>query len=262
MSKPDVRPSTAKTAFSCPHCGAYTTQYWRSLKATFRESENTPPFRVRDLEGTKALFLDDMPAGDSRDDFERHLERLHTGLPFIEGKHERYTESIQNADVSECYNCKKLSFWIGEELAWPQASLTIAPNTDMPEAIQRDFLEAGHIVGKSPRGAAALLRLCVQNLCIELGEKGKNINDDIAALVKKGLDPRIQKMLDVVRVVGNNAVHPGELDIRDDLELAVKLFELVNLIVDALISQPKAIDTLYGALGSKTISAIERRDDN
>ena len=203
-----------------------------------------------------------MPAGDSRDDFERYLGRLHTGLPFIEGKHERYTENIQNSDVSECYNCKKLSFWIGEELVWPQSSLGHVPNTDMPEAIQRDFVEAGHIVSQSPRGAAALLRLCVQNLCIELGEAGKNINNDIAELVKKGLDPRIQKMLDVVRVVGNNAVHPGELDVRDDLELALKLFELVNLIVDALISQPKAIDSLYGALGPKAISAIERRDGN
>ena len=39
--------------------------------------------------------------------------------------------------------------------------------------------------------------------CGHLGESGKNINDDIAALVKKGLNLMIQQSLDVVRVIGN-----------------------------------------------------------
>ena len=54
---------------------------------------------------------------------------------------------------------------------------------------------------------------------VHLELKGKNIDDDIGALVKRGLDARIQKALDVVRVVGNNAVHPGQIDLRDDNEL-------------------------------------------
>lgn len=67
-------------------------------------------------------------------------------------------------------------------------------------------------------------------------------------------------MLDVVRVIGNNAVHPGELDIRDDPEIAGKLFKLVNMVVDAMISRPKSIEDLYNDLGPKMHSAIERRD--
>ena len=125
-----------------------------------------------------------------------------------------------------------------------------------------DYSEAGDIVNASLRGAAALLRLGIQKLCKHLGEPGKNINNDIAALVKKGLDPRVRQMLDVVRVIGNNAVHPGEIDLRDDRVTAERLFVLVNMITDIMISQPKAIQEMYGKLGEGALAAIEKRDSN
>jgi len=75
------------------------------------------------------------------------------------------------------------------------------------------------------------------SLCI--GEKGENINDDIASLVKKGLPPTIQKSLDIVRVTGNNAVHPGEMNLKDDIETAASLCQLINLIADVMIIKPK-----------------------
>lgn len=102
----------------------------------------------------------------------------------------------------------------------------------MPTDIAKDYREARSVFNPSPRSAAALLRLCVQKLCIELGEPGKNINEDIGSLVAKGLSPKVQKALDVVRVVGNEQVHPGTLDVRDNPEIAAKLFALVNFIVD------------------------------
>lgn len=67
------------------------------------------------------------------------------------------------------------------------------PNEDLPPEIQRDFQEARSIAADSPRGAAALLRLAIQKLCVHLGESGANINGDIAALVKRGLPPRFNK---------------------------------------------------------------------
>ena len=80
------------------------------------------------------------------------------------------------------------------------------------------------------------MRLCVQRLCRHLGEKGENIDDDICALVKKGLNPLVQKSLDIVRVIGNEAVHPGVLDLKDDRDTALRLFELVNSIADRIRS--------------------------
>jgi hypothetical protein len=131
----------------------------------------------------------------------------------------------------------------------------------MPADVKAIFLEANDILDKSPRGAAALLRLCVQKLMPHLGEKGKNINNDIASLVAKGLDTRIQKALDVVRVAGNYAVHPGQIDWDDDKTVATQLFGLVNLIVETQITQKKHIEDLFEAVVPDTVKAeIEKRD--
>lgn len=123
-------------------------------------------------------------------------------------------------------------------MVFPLVVLAPAPNPDLPNEIAVDFEEARNVAPRSSRAAAALLRLCVQKLCIHLGEPGDNINSDIANLVGKGLPAKIQQALDIVRVIGNNAVHPGQIDLRDDSETAYQLFNLVNLIADVMITQP------------------------
>jgi hypothetical protein len=134
------------------------------------------------------------------------------------------------------------------------------PHEDLPPEVVEDYQEAQGIVAASPRGAAALLRLAIQKLCMHLGEKGKDLNEDIGHLVKKGLPQQIQRSLDIVRVIGNNAVHPGQIDIRDDPETAQRLFELVNLIVEVMVSQPKRIEELYDRLPEGAKAQIEKRD--
>jgi hypothetical protein len=130
----------------------------------------------------------------------------------------------------------------------------------LPEEIRADYDEARRIIDRSPRGAAALLRLCVQKLCHHLGESGQNVNSDIASLVKKGLNPKIQKSLDIVRVIGNEAVHPGTMDLRDSPETAATLCGLINVIAETMISQPKTIDQLYDQLPPEKREHIEKRD--
>ena len=123
-----------------------------------------------------------------------------------------------------------------------------------------DTRAASSIAGKSPRGAAALLRLCIQKLCNHLLGKELNINSAIAELVKSGLRVDIQQALDSVRVIGNESVHPGEMNIKDDRETAAALFDLVNLIVEELISQPKKIREIYAKLPAQKTAEILKRD--
>ena len=47
------------------------------------------------------------------------------------------------------------------------------PHDDMPEQAKKTFREAQSILGKSPRGACMMLRLCVEQLLTELGYEQK-----------------------------------------------------------------------------------------
>lgn len=162
--------------------------------------------------------------------------------------------------VGLCMRCGSRTVWLEKKLIYPSARAAPSPNADLPHEIANDYEEASSILGLSPRGSAALLRLCVQKLCRHLGEKGKNINDDIASLVRKGLPASVQQALDVVRVTGNEAVHPGQLDLSDDQETVGALFRLVNFITAKMISEPKEIEALYNGLPEAKRKEIERRD--
>lgn len=133
------------------------------------------------------------------------------------------------------------------------------PNPEMPEAVLKLYIEASAIHTKSPRGAAALLRLAIQVLCKELGEAGNNINTDIGNLVKKGLPEIVQQSLDIVRVTGNDAVHPGQID-TDNPDTVGQLFDLVNIIVEYMIALPKRVSGIYKSLPADKIKGISARD--
>lgn len=167
---------------------------------------------------------------------------------------------INNLKIAYCSHCHKYSLWLDKKIIYPSTTGIQPPNNDLLQEIQDDYLEAANIVNKSPRGAVALLRLAIQKLCKQLGEDGKNINNDIASLVKKGLPPTIQQALDIVRVVGNDAVHPGQIDLKDNQEIANKLFELINIIAHVMITQPKEIAALYETLPEEKKEAIVTRD--
>lgn len=255
-----VPPSIREKAFNCPHCGALAKQTWYKLRADARSKDELPN-RLTEETVDRAI-LDTIEDQDQRRQWEEWIQRMIEGTPFIESRESEYFGrwDVFNVDVSRCYNCDKIALWTMSSLAYPLRGDAPLPNADLPEDIRLDFDEAGRIFRVSPRGAAALLRLAIQKLCQLLGGKGRSIDEDISLLVKNGLDARVQRSLDIVRVIGNEAVHPGQIDLRDDVGTAEQLFVLVNLIADIMITQPKQIEEIYGKLPEGKRAAIEKRD--
>jgi hypothetical protein len=171
-----------------------------------------------------------------------------------------YTRLAYNLHISKCFRCGKIAVWVEDTVVFPPARQGPEPNEDLPADIITDFEEARSIVNLSPKGSAALLRLCIEKLCKVLGQTGKDLDKDIAALVRQGLDPRVQKALDIVRVIGNEAVHPGVIDLNDNKDTANQLFGLFNAIADQMISHPKHVNDLYGKLPEEKRKHIEERD--
>lgn len=164
-------------------------------------------------------------------------------------------------ESSICTNCNNVSLWFEEELFYPANISVEPPNSDMPQNAKKDYLEASLVLPSSPRSAAALLRQSIQKICDELITGNDNLNKKIGKLVDNGLDVKIQQSLDVVRVIGNESVHPGQIDLNDTPDVALSLFKLVNLITRRMITEPKEIATIYKALPSAKIEGIKKRDD-
>ena len=226
MSNIFYTPTYEGKKFTCPHCGIVSKQRWYGyLKAR----------NILASEKERKAGLDEL--------------------------------IIKNYEFVKCDNCEDLSLWKNKALVYPKLPqppkkpIVPPPNPDMSFDIQEDYNEAATILEISPRGSAALLRLCIQKICKQLGEKGKDLNEDIGNLVKKGLTPRIQKALDVVRVVGNNAVHPTAFHEKDDIKTAKELFKLVNMIAEDRLTREKELDKIYDMeVPEAKKKAIEERD--
>lgn len=173
-------------------------------------------------------------------------------------------------ETARCARCKTWSLWAMNagakecHLVFPPKLTAPLPNLDLPDDCKGDYEEARRVLSDSPRAAAALLRLCTEKVCRHLlkipeGQKA-DLDKMVARLVKDGLPKSIQQALDSLRVIGNESVHPGTLDLRDDTTTATKLFDLVNLVVENRISEPRKVAEIYGKLPEKKLKGIEDRD--
>ena len=220
-----VPPSLGAEAFNCPYlrCRTFAEQFWYSTVA----NDDSLRWMASALKSTMDLG----PLAIDREDLDAFQESDLIDYP------------VNSLWLSECRRCRGIAIWIRDEMVYPQHGGGLPPaNPDLPSHISEIYDEAASILNRSPRGAAGLLRLAIQVLCKELGLPGEKINADIGALVARGLDARVQQALDSVRVIGNNALHPGEIDIKDDRATAVSLLRLVNFIADRTISAEKHVE--------------------
>lgn len=142
--------------------------------------------------------------------------------------------------VSTCENCREICLWYFDQMVYPNLANAPAPNPDMPEDVRNDYEEAASIHMPSPRAAAALLRSAIWKLCIHLGGDGK----DIGSYIKELVPEQVQESLAAAKVTGNDAVCPGLID-TDDAEGAGKLFVLLNVITEHMVSMPEKTNNAY-----------------
>lgn len=121
----------------------------------------------------------------------------------------------------------------------------VTPVDCMPENVKTVFLEAQSIGGISPRASAAMLRVALERLVNDVGGKGSNLAGKIASL---HLSPRLQKLCDICRAAGNEAVHHESFDFSASNEearaMVEALSEFINRLADEFCGLEKAADEL------------------
>lgn len=164
-------------------------------------------------------------------------------------------------DVGLCHRCNNITFWNCKKMIFPLTGNAPTPNSDMPKNIKKDYLEARDIVSRSPRAACILLRLCVEKICDEQEKNGNSLNEKIGNLVKKGLNPKITRALDIVRVIGGQAAHPLVMQLDDDVKTASALFKIINYISDWAYTSEKMTDDIFNDLPDSKKESIKKRDE-
>ena len=182
----------------------------------------------------------------------RYESYKHHGFPMVQGR----------LFFSECAHCLKQCIWLNGKMIFPDSSGADLPNEDLSDDVKADYMEAASVLQKSPRAAAALLRLALQKLCKQLGGKGKTIQEDIDLLVEKGLPRRVVEAMDSVRIIGNEALHPGQMDIRDDAATAAMLFRLINFVAEKTLTEPKQLSAFYAGMPDSKKRKIRGGDDS
>jgi hypothetical protein len=165
-----------------------------------------------------------------------------------------------NFDASSCEKCQSISFWFEKKLIYPLSSSVPLPSSDMPDDVKSLYNEARNVMIYSPRASAALLRLAIEQLMPHLKAEGADLNSKIGFLVRNGLNKKIQEALDSIRVIGNHAVHPGQISIDDNPTIAIALFNLLNIIVESTITSDKQIKEVHDLLPIGAKAAIDKRD--
>ena len=249
MSSQEDEPKLGAELFSCPHCNAVAHHDWFSL---FLKPENATDVVVLTLE---ALML---AKGNESDQF---LQRLKDNvLAYEYQEHPRNLKvKLLNLHVSRCYNCKGFTVWVRDKLVFPirgdepranivvegefeeavvdvqargeniqQSDEHVQDNAEEIDEASEDFEEAAAFLNKSPGAAAALIGVCIQKMMPLLKQTGKNLDENISLLVRKGLEVEIRQATDVLQVFRKNPRQESQVDLRDETAIATSLKEILE----------------------------------
>lgn len=206
-------PGPGKSAFDCPHCGAFAQQISANKVSTAGQI---------------------LGHGQTQD------SGVWTG--------------------TRCVRCEQTVIWRDDEMMYPAGRIGPRASSDMPADALKLYEEARAVGGQSPRSAAALLRLATEVLVNGLDPAAGTLYQKIGRLQERGLAQQIVDALDVLRVIGNNAVHPGEIVMSEQPETVGALFAVLNHVVTEVVTKEREIRQLKKLLPEDARAAIERRD--
>ena len=230
MNKEYCIPKYFGKSFNCPHCRVCSRQEWGYLRSR--------DFNDKDYDSNTKYD------GPEFVDPNTGYEYPDSNIKYV-GPDPLGDICLDNSfAVSRCDHCKKWVLWKDLKIIYPRSITVENPNSDMPEVAKKLYMESAQILQDSPRASAALLRLALQEILNEVVKGGvkNNINENIGILSEK-VDETTQRALDLIRINGNNAAHLGETQIEE--KTAEYMFNLLNIIVQKIISDKKQIDDSY-----------------
>jgi hypothetical protein len=228
---PYTEPQLGTESFSCPHCNTVAHQDWYSL---FLKPENATEVRILTPE---TVNVGTLRQGDGQRDnikeIDQFIERLKkTQLTYEYQKHPHPLKvKMANLHISNCHSCNGFSLWVGGLLVFP----TRIDKT--PELVEDDLDEAAAILDKFPRGATALMRVCIQKLVHLLEENGNALNQRVSSLVRKGLEMEMQQAMEVLQVLRLDPVQLNPLESQADRETALRFLDSLKEVLERRMSQ-------------------------
>ena len=215
-------PKINENSFTCPHCETLTSMKWLWIIQTKRGLSSQ--YQSYDICESSAI------------DF---LYKYFP--PFVSS----------SLAIAQCPICKNFTIFVDEKIVFPELK-GVKPNEDMPSTAKQIFIEAQDVIGKSPRAACMLLRLCLEELLNETGHTDKpRLVDKINAAAPDG--SVLKNVLTATRLTGNKFVHDGTFDSLKACEqtpeqIATTLSTFINFATGQLISIPNQAEALVKAL--------------
>ena len=130
-------PSINEHSFNCPHCNVFAHHHWHHVWCVYSLFGEVPGQSIDISAETRPELVSSSPSS----------------AP---------TRQAKGMFIGKCQHCLQITVWIGDAMMYPDRGKAPRPNEDLSEDIRKDYEEAASICSKSPRGAAALLRLAMQ----------------------------------------------------------------------------------------------------
>ena len=163
------QPKIGSAKFICPHCGVLAKQDWTDV-TKLSETVNAI---------LKHLYLDYREKDETfrrmmigTDEYQQIIKEFYGWLIQASPGLLQRVFLPHYFRFAQCQSCSEFTVWVKREMIYPRSSSFPEPNEDMNDGIKKLYREAATIFQDSPRASAALLRLCIEELCQQFGRNG------------------------------------------------------------------------------------------